>query len=77
MGAATVLEIVASIIAIGGVVFSAGRFTQSVKVNTEATEKLSAMIDGHLVWSAEVVREHDQRFHEHDTRITRLEERRK
>jgi hypothetical protein len=59
---------------IGAMVFSAGRFTESVKANTKATESLSMVIDKHLTWSAEIVREHDERFHDHDTRIRVLEE---
>ena len=81
------LAIIGCIIGLGSLVFAAGRFAENVKANTTATEKLGAMIDGHLTWSAEIVREHDGRFHEHavqiaqqgaqlaaqDTRITSLE----
>jgi heme/copper-type cytochrome/quinol oxidase subunit 1 len=65
--------VIGAIVAVGTLVFMAGRFTESVKANTKATESLSMVIDKHLTWSAEVVREHDERFHEHDTRITVLE----
>lgn len=75
MDAVTVLEAGAAVVAVCAVVFSAGRFTQSVQANTKVTEKLGQIIDGHLTWSAQVVREHDERFHEHDTRIARVEER--
>lgn len=68
-----IFEGIAAVIAVAAVVFSAGKFTQSVKVNTTATEKLSEVIDGHLKWSAEIVREHDERFHDHDKRISILE----
>lgn len=73
MDPAQLVEVAASIAGLGAVVFSAGRFTESVKANTLATEKLSEVIDGHLTWSAEIVREHDQRFHEQDVRLTALE----
>lgn len=73
MNIAQIVEAGASAIAVGAVVFSAGRFAENVKANTTATEKLSVVIDGHLTWSAEIVREHDERFHDHDTRIRSLE----
>lgn len=76
MDIATVLEASAAVIAVGAMVFSAGRFTESVKANTRATEKLSDVIDTHLTWSAEMAREVADRFHDHDTRITILERRR-
>lgn len=68
------LAVIGGAIALGTLVFSAGRFTESVKANTKATEGLSTVIDTHLTWSAQIVREHDERFHEHDRRITVLEE---
>lgn len=73
MDMAQVIEVAAAIVALGAVVFQGGRFTESVKANTKATEGLATVIDTHLTWSAEIVREHDDRFHEHDTRITVLE----
>jgi hypothetical protein len=70
MDIASLLEVGAAAVALGTLVFSAGRFTESVRANTNAIEKLSEVIDGHLTWSAEIVREHDERFHDHDTRIS-------
>jgi len=64
-----VIGILAGFTGIGAVVFSAGRFTESVKANTAATNKLSDVIDTHLTWSAEMAREVDNRFNDHDTRI--------
>lgn len=74
MGVTEIIGVLGGLIAIGAVVLSAGRFVESVKMNTKVTEKLGEMIDGHLKWSVEIVREHDERFHEHDRRITVLEE---
>lgn len=65
-----IIEAIGGLLAVGTVVFTAGRFTESVKANTKATEQLSVMIDGHLTWSAQIVREHDERFHDHDTRLS-------
>ncbi len=70
-----ILAIIGAAITLGTLIFMAGRFTESVKANTEATKSLSTVIDKHMTWSAEVVREHDERFHDHDTRITLVEER--
>jgi hypothetical protein len=75
MNVAQLIGEASAIVGVGAVVFAAGRFTESVKANTKATESLSTVIDKHLTWSAEIVREHDERFHDHDTRITRVEER--
>lgn len=68
------IELAATVIGIGGVVFSAGRFTESVKANTKATEKLAEVIDTHLTWSAEMAREVAEKFHEMDVRLRGLEE---
>jgi len=73
MDISNLLEASAAVIAVGAMVFSAGRFTESVKANTKATEKLADVIDTHLTWSAEMAHEVTERFHEHDTRITVLE----
>lgn len=73
MTAIQLVEVTSAALAISAVIFSAGRFTESIKANTRVTEKLSDVIDKHLSWSAQVVKEHDERFHEHDIRITNLE----
>lgn len=75
MDLAQIIEVGSATAGLGGLVFALGRFVESVKANTKATESLSTVIDKHLTWSAEVVREHDERFHDHDTRLTRVEER--
>ncbi len=67
------LAIIGAAVTLGTLIFMAGRFTESVKANTDATKSLSVVIDKHMTWSAEVVRDHDERFHQHDTRITVLE----
>lgn len=74
MSVADIVGIAASLIGIGAVVFGAGAFAENVKANTKATDKLSDVIDGHLTWSAEMARETAERFHEHDTRLTVVEE---
>jgi hypothetical protein len=73
MIAVTIIDTTAAVAAVATIVFAAGRFIESVKANTKATDKLSEVIDGHLKWSVEIVREHDERFHEHDVRLTALE----
>jgi hypothetical protein len=75
MNPLAVIEGVAAVSALGTLVFAAGRFAESVKANTKATDKLSDMIDGHLKWSAEIVREHDERFHDQASQIARVDAR--
>lgn len=77
MDIATTVEAAAAACGFLGVViafvFQAGKFTQVVESNRQATDKLTNMIDGHLTWSAEMAREYSERFHDHDTRLIVLE----
>lgn len=61
-----VIGAVTGLAGIGGIVFAAGRIAESVKANTTATDKLSALLDA-------MAREFTDRFHDHDKRITVLE----
>lgn len=64
-----IAEVAGLAIAVGGLIFGAGKFSENVKANTRMTEKLSDALDKHFTWSAQVVKEHDERFHDHDKRI--------
>jgi hypothetical protein len=65
---------IGALVTLFGLVYTAGRFSENVKANTRATDKLSDVIDVHMTWSAEMVRESAEKFHDHDKRITVLEE---
>lgn len=64
------LAVLGAVLALAALIFSAGRFSENVKANTEATKDLSRVIDGHLTWSYQIVREHDKQFADQDKRIS-------
>lgn len=77
MDIANTIEAGAAVIGVlgGGLTFAfmTGKFVRSVEANTEVTEKLTKVIDNHLVWSAEWTSEASEKFHDHDVRISVLE----
>jgi len=73
----SIVGTIAALFAIGTAAILVGRFIESIKANTVVTEKLTTVIDTHLVWSAETAHDHDLRLSGHEIRITNLEEARR
>jgi hypothetical protein len=77
MDIATTIEATASLITIiglfGGGVFALGRFKSVMDSLTKGIEKLSAVVDSHLIWAQKQVDSTQEKLHEHDIRITKLE----
>lgn len=77
MDIATTIEATAAAIGVfavvGGGLFGAGRFKETMDANTRSSEKLATVIDGHLIWAQQQVDDARETFADHDKRIAVIE----